>query len=303
MVRINSLTNEQGHWMEGPYWQHVPPMFEYIPLALFVMDGRVSIEMKRLAYAIVLFITGICFIISVSRFEQTRLANAAATFAAISWIITPFTRHLVSGIRFSVSDIVLAGTVVFCLWALLRYLEQPTTNRIAYPTGKVALIGAIVALPILAKSAMGLIPATTFFAILLWDQKELNLKFLITCLTFFGVILCYFGALYLSSPETFWREITVPFYHFKDYEGWGKPWHFFVTTYLPVFYFHKLTPIIYASFLFSLALLFSNRLKGRPRTLMIICGGWFAWNLIAVSAVTSKAPNFVFQSYLPGLFF
>jgi hypothetical protein len=309
MVRINSLLDElgerkfSGSGMEGPYWQHKPPLFTYIPLPLFAVDGRVSLEMKRLAYAIVLLISGICFIVAVSQFEQSRLANAAAAFAAILWIRTPFTRGLISGTNFCASDTVLACTVVLCLWALLRYLEQPPADRIGYSTGKVALIGAIVALPVVAKSALGLIPATTFFVILLWDQKKLNLKLVISCLTFVGVIFCLFAPLYLSSPGTFRHEIGVPLRHMGNYQTWGRPWHFFVTNYLPNDYLGKQTFVIYAAFLFSLGLMLLDRLKGRSRTVMVVCGGWFAWNLIAVSAITTKAPNFVFQSYLPGLFF
>jgi hypothetical protein len=34
-----------------------------------------------------------------------------------------------------------------------------------------------------------------------------------------------------------------------------------------------------------------------------LSGGWFFWNLIAISAIHSKSPNFIYQSYLPGLFF
>ena len=131
MVQINSLINEQGDSMEGPYWQHIPPMFAYMPLPLFAIDGSVSIEMKRLAYAIILLISGMCFIISVSRFEQSRLANAAAAFAAIFSIMTPFTRNLVSGAVFGASDILLARTVVLCLWLFFGTSNsRPLTSRL-----------------------------------------------------------------------------------------------------------------------------------------------------------------------------
>ena len=92
MVRVNPLLDRQGNWMEGPYWQHIPPMFVYVPLPLFVIDGRVTVEMKRLAYALVLLISGIGFIVAVSSFEPSWLANASATLATILWISTPFTR-------------------------------------------------------------------------------------------------------------------------------------------------------------------------------------------------------------------
>jgi hypothetical protein len=37
--------------------------------------------------------------------------------------------------------------------------------------------------------------------------------------------------------------------------------------------------------------------------LLILSGGWFVWNLVAISLVTSKVPNFIYQSYLLSLFF
>jgi hypothetical protein len=53
----------------------------------------------------------------------------------------------------------------------------------------------------------------------------------------------------------------------------------------------------------SAVLVLSGQFQGRARTLLAVCGGWFVWNLLVVSAATSKAPNFIFQSMLPVLFF
>ena len=110
---------------------------------------------------------------------------------------------------------------------ILRYLEQPSAYRVDYSTGKLAAIGAIVALPIAAKSALGLIPAATFFTILLWDQRRPNHKFVFACLAFLGVIFCVFAPLYLSSPETFWREMGVPIAHFGNFRRLGQTLVFF----------------------------------------------------------------------------
>src|SRR3989344_5947442 len=61
MVRTNPLVDEQGNWMEGPYWQHIPPMFAYVPHIFFEIDGHVTIEVKRLAFAFVTLLTGLLF--------------------------------------------------------------------------------------------------------------------------------------------------------------------------------------------------------------------------------------------------
>lgn len=303
MIRIHSLVDNPGNWMEGPHWQHIPPLFAYVPLPLFALDGRVTIEMKRLAYAIVLLITGICFIVSVSGFDRSRLAAISATLAAIFWIETPFTRMLVAGTAFGTSDIVLAATLVFCLWALLWYLENPSKDRVNYSVAKIAFIAVIMALPVVAKNILGLMPFTTFCVLLLWDRKKPDLKFLLACAIFGGVILSSFGPLYFISPDTFRREIVLPIDLMSDFEGWGRPWHFFLTDYLPRYYLRHLTPLFLTGFLLSVRYVFSKRLDTTSRTVLVFCGGWFVWNLIAVSFLGSKAPDFIFQSYLPALFF
>src|SRR5689334_8922814 len=45
MVRVNPLNPTQGNWMEGPFWQHIPPLFAYVPYLFFKLDGQVTIEM------------------------------------------------------------------------------------------------------------------------------------------------------------------------------------------------------------------------------------------------------------------
>jgi hypothetical protein len=41
----------------------------------------------------------------------------------------------------------------------------------------------------------------------------------------------------------------------------------------------------------------------KVRITLAVSGVWFVWNLVAVSLVTSKVPNFIYQSYLLSLFF
>jgi len=303
MVKVNPLVNTQGIWMEVPYWQHIPPLFAYVPLPFFKIDGQVSIEVKRLSYALVLLLGGIIFIISVYKFEQNITSLIVATLTTIFWIFTPFSRHLITGLDFGTSDIVLAFMVICSFGAFCWYLANPSSLRKKYPLWKLIVISLIVALPILTKNVLGAIPAATFFSLNLYDQRKINSKFLLSLLSFIGVIFLYFGSLYLSSPTTFRQEIFVSFSHTQNFEGWARPWYFFLTDYLPKNYLRLYTPVFILSVFFGLYQLFKRKFQGRTKTILTLSIGWFFWNLLVVSLIKSKSPSFIYQTYLLGLFF
>jgi len=305
MVRVNPLNQQQGNWMEGPYWQHIPPLFAYVPYLFFKLDGQVSIEVKRLSYAFVIWLTGLLFIFSVYKFRKSLLAASAATIAVIFWISTPFTHELITGYAFGVSDIVLAFTIVAGFSAILWYLNSESPERLNYPIRKLLIIGAIVALPICAKNLLGAITAATFFILLLRDHHAINKKVAAAAGSFVFLLLLYLLPLYFSSPLTFKNEIFVSFLHFKQLEGWSRPWHWYVTNYLPLRYLGRFTWWYYLGIIAGLAYygLRIRTLDRRDKILLGFSGGWFLWNLIAISLVTSKVPNFIFQSYLLSLFF
>src|SRR6185436_20438780 len=87
-IRVNPLVAEQGNWMEGPFWQHIPPMFAYVPYLFFKIDGQITIEMKRLAFAFLIWLSGLLFIFSVYKFRKDLTSAFAATVAALLWINT-----------------------------------------------------------------------------------------------------------------------------------------------------------------------------------------------------------------------
>ena len=304
MVRVHPLNQKQGNWMEGPYWQHIPPLFAYVPYLFFKLDGQVTIEIKRLSYAFVILLTGLLFIFSIYKFRKNILSAAAAMLAAIFWINTPFTHELVTGYAFGVSDIVLAFTVTGGLAAIFWYLNEERENRINYSYSKLAAIGLIVALPIMAKNLLGAIPAATFFSLVLWDRRKFDKKFVAAIGFFIGLLLVYFISLYFASPQTFNSEILVSFLHFKQLEGWARPWHWYVTNYLPQRYLFGWTWVYFLGL--TLGIIINFKLKiidQRDKVLLSLSGGWFLWNLLVISAVTSKVPNFIYQSYLFSLFF
>lgn len=303
MVRVNPLNNQQGNWMEGPFWQHIPPMFAYVPYLFFKLDGQITIEVKRLAYAFVTLLTGLLFIWSVYRFRKSLWAATAATVAAIFWINTPFTHELITGYAFGVSDIVLVFTVVCSFAGILWYLSGEREERSEYPYWKLILIAMIVALPIAAKNLLGAIPAATFFILLLRDHKKINKPVLISSGAFVGLLLLHLLPLYFSSPETFKSEILVSFYHFKPLEGWGRPWHWFLTNYLPQRYLLGWAWVYYLGLTLGLVLSIKYKGERKDRILLALSGGWFVWNLVMISLVQSKVPNFIYQSYLLSLFF
>ncbi len=304
MVRVNPLNEQQGNWMEGPYWQHIPPLFAYVPYLFFKLDGQVTIEVKRLSYAFVVLLTGFLFIWSIYRFKKSLLAAGAAALAAFFWISTPFTQELITGYAFGVSDIVLAFTAVCGFSAVLWYLEREREERINYPFWKLAAIGLIVALPIMAKNILGAIPGAAFFGLLLWDRKMIDKKVLAAAGSFLVFLALYFLPLYFASPQTFKIEFLVSFLHFKQLEGWGRPWHWYVTNYLTQRYLGRWTWVYYLGLMLGVILNYKFEIIDRKdRILLWLSGGWFIWNLVAISLVTSKVPNFIYQSYLFSLFF
>src|SRR3989344_2612004 len=252
MVRVNPFVEEQGNWMEGPYWQHIPPMFAYVPYIFFEIDGQVTIEVKRLAFAFVTLLTGLLFIFVVYNYKKSLLAAGAATISAILWVNTPFTHELITGYAFGVSDIVLAFTVVASFGAILWYLK----NRKSVSSYQLIVISLVVALVV------------------------------------------YYLPLFLVSPEAFKNGLLVTFSHFNQLEGWERPWHWHFTNYLPQRYLFGWTWIFFVGLAVAAVSWYRTR-----RTTLTLAGGWFLWNLIAISLVTSKVPNFIYQSYLLSWYF
>src|SRR3989344_2421179 len=321
MVRVNPLATEQGNWMEGPYWQHIPPLFAYVPYLFFQLDGQVTIEVKRLSYAFVTLLTGLLFIFSVYKYRESLLAALAGTAAAIFWVNTPFPHELITGYAFGASDIVLAFTVVCAFAGIIWYLRDGITlsadrQKVLYDTLKLGLIGMVVALPIMAKNLLGAIPAATYFILLIWDSTILfrrgtaasdssprigevrRGRFLVSASSFIGILALYFLPLYFASPQTFKNEIIVSFLHLQNLEGWGRPWHWYLSNYLPQRYLLGWTWVYYAGLIFALI----YNIKAKVRITSRVALVWFVWNLVAISLVTSKVPNFIYQSYLLSLY-
>src|SRR3989344_1326558 len=122
MVRVNPLNDQQGIWMEGPHWQHIPPMFAYVPYLFYQFDGHVTIEAKRLSFAFLILLTGLLFTTIVYAFSKNLLCAFSAFVASVLWISTPFTRELITGYAFGVSDITLSFASVLGFGGLLWYL-------------------------------------------------------------------------------------------------------------------------------------------------------------------------------------
>ncbi len=302
MVRVNPLNEEQGNWMEGPYWQHIPPMFAYVPYVFFELDGEVTIEVKRLAFAFMIWLTGILFITLIYAYSSSIWAVVAATLATIFWINTPFTHELITGYAFGVSDIVLAFTVILGLDGVLWYLHKEKEGRLQYPWWKIGIMAIFVAMPILAKNLLGAIPAAIFFISLSVDYKGLSKKVLTAVSFFAGIIALYYLPLFLISPETFKSEILISFFHATDYEGWGRPWHYYISNYLPQRYLFGWAWVYFVGLIFATWYTFFGKLERIQKLLLAIPLLWFVWNLVAISFIESKIANFIFQSYLLSLF-
>ncbi len=302
MVRVNPLSVQQGNWMEGPYWQHIPPLFAYVPYVFFKLDGQITIEVKRLAYAFITLLTGLLLIWISYWFLKNLLGAFAALVAAIFWINTPFTHELITGYAFGASDIMLAFTSVLAFGGLLYYLREERSTRQSYSWKTLMWIAFLVALPIMTKNLLGAIPATAFLIMLVWDQRRLSRQFWTGLGSVAGFLAIYYLPLFLSSPAAFKSEILVSFFHTGNYEGWGRPMFWYVMNYLPQRYLFSWTWVFYLGIVFSIWYLVFGKIERQIKILLALSLGWFVLNLIAVSLVASKIPNFIYQSYLLALF-
>ena len=314
MLRLNSLVDKayetydpmpKDSWLFNAYWQHISPLFAYVPVPFFVVEGKATIETKRLAYALVSFITGCIFIIGVAFFSKELMAAITATIAAMLWIQAPFSRSLVTGKNFGTSDIVLAFTTTLCFVILLWYLRDTASQRTMQPRWRLIFYGIIFSLPLLVKHLLGVIPAVTFFTLFFYDQyctkqdvRSFCLRFFFCIVPFLLLPLLYYGSLWLSSPETFSVEFSVAFKHMGNYEGLGRPWYYFLSYYLPRDYQIKPWMLVLVSGIILFLILKYKNLEKKQAVLLFLPAGLFFANLIMVSLVTSKTPNTMFQSYL-----
>lgn len=314
MVRVNPFIESQqiivtdgrkkSLWMEGPQWQHLPPLFLYVPVPFFWFDNQITIEVRRLSYELIALLTGILLIFTVYFFEKTLTAAVSAALAAVFWIYTPMTRQLITGLHFGISNIVLAFTVICSFSAVCLYLSQPAPTRRNYSLLRLIFIALFVSLPIMTKNLLGAIPAATFFFLLLYDQRRVNLRLAAPVAAFLVFLTMYYGPLYLSSSQTFMAEFFISFEVFSsNFEGWQRPWHFFITNYLPQFYLGNFWYPYVITILAGAIALVMGVFKGRSRTILALSIIWFAWNLLAVSLSTAKAPGYILQTYSLSLFF
>jgi hypothetical protein len=157
----------------------------------------------------------------------------------------------------------------------------------------------------LTKNALGGLPITLFFMLLLYTYKHFNryiFTFIFSVFIFNGL---YYGIQFYKHPEVFKQEFLFSFAHFGEVEGWKRPWHFFVSNYLPKLYLSKafipaililVTTIIYC---------FKNRFRYmyKERVVLDLFLLYFSLHVFIITFVTSKSPNFLLQSFHFFLFF
>jgi hypothetical protein len=307
MVRINPFIDLQTNWQDGPYWQHIPPLYMYVPLPFIniLNDGVPDASIIRISYISVMFLALIIFITAVYLLERNIFALIASTLASIILVnFTDFAGRLMTGYAFNHSDIVLFGSVVCSFFAILWYLQKEKSERLKYSILKISFIAIIVTLPMVIKTFLGAIPLATFLFLILKDNKKLfNKKILFSFLTPLIVLLVFYLPLYFASPDTFSREFLTPFNHINGKEGYIFPWHFYVSYLLPYDYFKIDKLFYYIGFIISVIIFFVMKLNRKTKNILLLSGVWFVWNLIVISITSSKIPNFIFQTYIYFLFF
>lgn len=312
-TRLRPLINDYKNldWFEYPKWQHIPPLYTYVPLLAYKIDGQVSFETKRLSYFALEILTALALIIGLHYISRSLLFTVSATLASLVWLSSNFTQALFFGFTFNESDILLSFFVVLSYLGICHFFSKPYIKRKEYSLPYLMAISAVMALPLIAKSVLGGIPALVFFTVLLFQDR--NIKHLLYAFgTFVLAVMIGYLPLFLNDPALFLQEIRVPFQHFGDYQTWARPWNFFLTDYLPKDYysnftlikkfsFTKLWPVFVAVQAIGILALFFRKVTSK--TIVIILGYLFViLNILAISLVKSKSPNFAFQSYLIALF-
>ncbi len=307
MIRINPLAEKQGSWQEGPYWQHIPPLYMYAPLPFISLlnDGVPNPAVIRIAYITILFLSFVLFILSIFYIERSLLSIFTATVSAIILISTEFTQQLMLGYLFNNSDIVLFASIMLSFLSINLYLKETKEKRLNYSTKKIILLSLLVTLPIVVKTVLGAIPLAIFLILILNDHRTFkNRKFIYAIITSFILLVSAYLPLYISSPDTFINEILTPLNHVTGYnERPAKPWYSYLTNIIPDKYLGSLTIPFYAGFILCSFFIYRINIPRKTKNLLIISNIWFIWNLIAISATTIKIPNFIFQSFILSVFF
>lgn len=299
-VRINSLVEEYQGWTEGPQWQHIPPLFAYVPLPLFWLDGKVSIEMKRLSYVIVSYLMFALMILYFSSYLKNSLLTLATFFVSVLWTNSPFVKGLLQGGYFGFSDIVLVFSISISIIYLIHFLVYKRQEFYALNELSFVFYGFIFALPLIVKNVLGGLPIFLFFLLLLKTYKHFNryiLTFLLSVFFFLGL---HYGIQFFKNPEVFRNEFLFSFDHFGDVEGWERPWHYFLSNYLPNLYlkpmlFHPFITILVSTIIYYLKKRQSYNYKDKVLLDLLLIFSML--HIVAISFISSKSPNFLLQSF------
>lgn len=304
-LRINSLTPEYQGWKEGPDWQHIPPAFLYVPIPFYFLDGGgPTIEVRRLSYVFVAYVLGVIFIIGIALLFKEKRATFVASIVAWLWLLTPFVRTVLNANAFGYSDIVLACSVVLS-FLLIVGLNKRIHSDLPVDKNLYVFILLAATVPLLIKNVLGALPLMYLWIVIFRGLKADKLRKTDALLSvLFTVVVCflYYGACLWKSPEAFKAEFFISFHHFGDYEGWKKPWHYFISNYLPQRYLSFMWWPFVAGLIASIYIWYTSKTTFRKFILGFFLS-YFLLNLLAVSIVTSKSANFILQGYIFILFF
>jgi len=308
MVRINPLIEKQGSWIEGPYWQHLPPLYLYTPLPFINLfnNGIPSPNIIRMSYITIMFFACIIFIMAVYFWEGTILSLLGATTTLILFISTKFTQQLMLGYVFNNSDIVLFFSIICSFFALGWYLYKEKKDRLNYSLLKISIISIIVTLPIVVKTLLGAMPLATFIFLIIKDRKSIfNKQIILAVLIPILLLIIFYLPFYFSSPDTFIKEIMLPINHISgNNELFRFPfWHYYFTKILPNNYLGYSTIPYYFGLILSIYFFYKTKLSRKTKNILFLSIIWFIWNITVVSISLVKNPNFIFQTYIFSLFF
>jgi hypothetical protein len=203
--------------------------------------------------------------------------------------LNPYAHKLVHGLTFAgFPDLFLVFFTSIALYLVLDWSQTRSVKSLRW-------LGLVIGLAYLCKGGLALAPFAVLAIIALAEGKLRDL-FPVIQTVVIAIAIVFPEHVYLSHryPVEFRYEQGEQLRHLTEsIDGFGQPWHTYLTYFLPSVLNGLLVPFAY----FSLASAFSLFRRGTPGFVLAV---WSLAYIVPLSFGVSKVPNFIFPA-LPAL--
>jgi 4-amino-4-deoxy-L-arabinose transferase-like glycosyltransferase len=266
-------------WSNTNIWMHKPLLPFYASAAVYkILDKSVfSIRFP----ALVLFE----LLVLLTYYVGKKYFNPFVGLGAVLLLaFNPYSFELVQGRQFSgLGDIGLAFFTLAVIAIVFEIIKDPKTKWFVW-------FSVFSVLAYFCKGGLALIPFGILGIIVLTYQRKLSIFLKFGASIFFFLIPVGLASLYLSGrfPIEYKYEQHMQLAHlWKDIEGWGRPWDYYLTFYWPAMIGFLLLPWFWFS---TISGLLSLRKKPQIFVLALSTASFF----ILLSFGVSKISNFIY---------